>query len=305
MNNENSFGASVEAFDKLIGFTEEKTDDLGKGGSTSTDVLDKLGDISKNGNPEPPKLTETNELSADLKGIESDLALPYKKDDTTDYKGLLKEKFGIESAEETVSRSEFERQAGLNYYEEEYLRQVPLEQVNALIEGKLPKDEIVRQTVEADLRKNRMFTAKRMDEQIAEYIQEGQLTAEGQKFYDGIVNEHKEAIKTWKTQAKQYAENQVNEQQTLDTLRSAQAKAFRPMDMEMPEEWTGLLIDTITGGELHEFITGAKTNEEMAQRELWMALAASPKARADLFKAIYEKGAAYGENVVAKKKFGK
>lgn len=287
----------VAAFDKAIGLTTEDTftNTPLPGGIPSEEITGRLGEIEKGNAPEPPKLNGSQgatETAEELKGIESDLNLPYKTQDDTDYKAKLKEEYGIEA--DVANRTEYEKQAFQIYHRQEYLSQYDIAGAQAIIDGKIAKDTVLQSVVERDLKASKVFSNRLYEEQMSELVKEGQLTPEGEKRYSEIVEEQKSLLDKTLKAADKYAEGKLKEFDTHDAALEAALKVFKPMGIEMSDEWRGHIEDVIRGGQLSDFINNAKTHEEYVEREMWMALAASPKARADLFKSIFEKGIKHG-----------
>lgn len=305
MNNPDElvFTDALSSWDQELGLGEDSAE-LKLESGMSSDVVAKVGEIAKNASPEPPKVGGNDKtLPEDLKVLETELELPYKKEDTTDYKKLFEDNFG-ESQTEINGREDYEQQATLIYYEDQYLKQFNLEAANALIEGKIEKDKVVRSMVEANLKTAGIFSQRLFDEQITELISEGQLTAEGDAKYNEIIEKQKQAVENWKKEAKGHAKAQWDELKKINQLRTEKATSFKPLGLEMPQEWGEHLTGFITGGGLHDFITNPNSDEDTVERELWMAIVASPKARSEFFKKIYEKGVNYGLTQKAKKVFG-
>ncbi len=289
----------ISDFNKMIGFDDESpSSSLNDPGAINPEVISQLEGIAGSANPEPPKIKSDNSNeSDDLKNLEADLALPYAKEDNTDYGNLFKSTFGEENPA-IKTRSDYEIEASKIYYRDEFIKQYDLTMVNEAIEGKIAKDEIIKQVTENNLRSQKLFTQRLYDEQMAQYINEGTLTADGEKRYNEIVEELKKYKSQIEKGAEEFADSKVKEISNQNTTRIEAAKAFNPFGLPMSEEWKSHIADVVTGGDLYRYINEPKDEKEAVDREMWLAIMASPKARADLFKAIYERGVKHG---VAKK----
>lgn len=298
---------SPDDWDRELGIGVDDSLTFDDRGEVSSDTKNKIDELAGSANPAPPKIgaaAKAEELPEDLSELKEATKLDWGKpgEDTTNYGELLKTKYGIEQDGE-VTKEDFESQVNALYFEDEYLKQFNLAAVQEVIDGKVPKDTLIKSAIESNLRSAKIFTPRLFDEQLGEYINEGQITPEGEKLYNEIIEGHKTTLEKWKSDAKKHAENQVKDIADLNKVRQEMAMSYKPFGIEMPEEWKQHVQHFIRSGELYNFLNGADTKEEHAKRELAMAIAASPKALAELLNKVFEKGVKHGVATKAKSLF--